>query len=127
MTSIFDNRRSKTLRRTLRALLVALPALLIGSTALADPIALSVGHGHGKRWHRPHHFHHHHRFHHRHGVHFRHVYRPPVVVYRRVVVDRPVVVTYAQTCTHGLWRHVDGSMVEGVACKQPDGSWRMEP
>ncbi len=42
----------------------------------------------------------------------------PVVIERRV---------YVAECRHGLWRYGDGTIVEGVACRRPDGSWRIDP
>lgn len=45
-------------------------------------------------------------------------YAPPVVV-----TPAPVVVQ--QPCTNGVWRFSDGTEVSGVACRQPDGTWRM--
>jgi hypothetical protein len=30
-----------------------------------------------------------------------------------------------QSCSSGQWRREDGSIVNGVACIQPDASWQM--
>ena len=50
-------------------------------------------------------------------------YPPPPVVY--APPPAPVVVQSAPTCTSGQWRQQDGSIVNGVACRQPDGTWRL--
>jgi hypothetical protein len=44
-------------------------------------------------------------------------YAPPPVV----VTPAPV----APACRSGLWRQTDGSVVNGVACFQPNGTWRL--
>lgn len=121
-------------RRLVRALGIALalglPMLpLGGGTAAADSFAFSYssgGWGHRHHHHyRPRHFHHRPR-----GIVVlgpSYYYPPPaVLVPRTVYVKRPVVTAYAPSCTSGLWRQNDGSMVEGVACRQADGSWRLE-
>lgn len=126
-------------RRLVGAALVALPALLFGAPASADSFSFSYssgpgykgGHGVHRHYVAPRHVH---RHRHVHRAHVRYVYRPPVVYHRTrtvvvdrpVIVDRPVVVAHAPVCSHGLWRHLDGMVVEGVACKQPDGTWRIE-
>ena len=28
-------------------------------------------------------------------------------------------------CSNGRWRQTDGSIVSGIACLQPDGTWRL--
>jgi hypothetical protein len=47
------------------------------------------------------------------------VYYPPPPV---VVVPAPVA---APGCRSGLWRQADGSVVNGIACPYPDGTWRL--
>jgi hypothetical protein len=50
-------------------------------------------------------------------------YAPPPVVY---AAPAPVVVQQsAPTCTSGQWRQADGSVVNGVACLQPNGTWQL--
>jgi hypothetical protein len=50
-------------------------------------------------------------------------YGPPPVVY---AAPPPVVVQQtAPTCTNGQWRQADGSVVNGVACLQPNGTWQL--
>jgi hypothetical protein len=53
------------------------------------------------------------------------VYYPPPVYYVPPPAP-PVVVQNAPSCTSGQWRQPDGSIVNGVACQQPDGSWRLQ-
>jgi hypothetical protein len=45
-------------------------------------------------------------------------YAPPPVV---VVPVTPVVAS----CRNGLWRQQDGSVVNGLACLQPNGVWQL--
>ncbi len=46
---------------------------------------------------------------------------PPVVV-----EPAPVIVQqYQPTCQNGDWRQEDGSIVSGIACLQPDGTWKL--
>jgi hypothetical protein len=47
------------------------------------------------------------------------VYYPPPPV---VVVPFPAA---AASCRSGLWRQSDGSVVNGVACLQTNGTWRL--
>jgi hypothetical protein len=47
------------------------------------------------------------------------VYYPPPPV---VVMPAPVA---AASCRSGLWRQSDGSVVNGVACLQTNGTWRL--
>jgi len=47
-------------------------------------------------------------------------YAPPVVV-----AGPPPVVQTAPSCSQGQWRQQDGSIVAGVACLQPNGSWTL--
>jgi hypothetical protein len=47
------------------------------------------------------------------------VYYPPSPV---VVVPAPVA---NASCRSGLWRQSDGSVVNGVACLQANGTWRL--
>lgn len=116
------------LRRAAQVLLLALPVLAFGGSAAADSFSFTYGSGlHNKR-----HFHHRPLRHHhrpafgRHHYH-RYYHRPAVVVRRTVVVDQPVVVApYAPVCSQGLWRQLDGSVVEGVACKQANGVWQLQ-
>jgi len=44
-------------------------------------------------------------------------YAPPPVI----VTPAPV----APVCRSGLWRQTDGSVVNGVACFQPNGTWHL--
>lgn len=126
MRTMFGMRPSGLAKRLLAAAAVALPVMLIGAPpASADSFSFSYSKGGGHRAHHRH-FHHRHHYVRHHYVHrpaVRYIYRPPVVQYRTVVVEQPVVVAQAPVCSHGLWRHTDGVVVEGVACRQPDGSW----
>jgi hypothetical protein len=47
------------------------------------------------------------------------VYYPPPPV---IVVPTPAA---APGCRTGLWRQADGSVVNGIACQQADGTWRL--
>lgn len=47
-------------------------------------------------------------------------YAPP-----QVVEPAPPVAQGAPTCTQGQWRQQDGSIVTGVACLQPNGTWTL--
>ncbi|HLI12939.1 MAG TPA: hypothetical protein VKY65_15205 [Alphaproteobacteria bacterium] len=47
---------------------------------------------------------------------------PPVVV----APPPPVIVQGGPSCTSGKWRQEDGSIVNGVACLQPDGTWKLQ-
>ena len=49
-------------------------------------------------------------------------YPPPPVV---VAPPAPTVVQASPTCTSGQWRQQDGSIVNGVACRQPNGTWQL--
>lgn len=117
---------SARLRRAATALAVALPVLAFGADAAADSFSFGFSTG----WHRGSH-HYYHRHHHHHHGHYRgyrrhHVYAPPVVVRRTVVVEQPLVVPYSAPCTSGLWRQLDGSVVEGVACRRHNGTWQLQ-
>lgn len=51
-------------------------------------------------------------------------YGPPPIYYAPppvVVVPAPV----AASCRSGLWRQQNGSIVNGVACLQPNGVWQL--
>jgi len=48
---------------------------------------------------------------------------PGLDIYRRPPTITAVN-TYDQTCRQGTWQFTDGAQVSGVACLQPDGSWR---
>jgi hypothetical protein len=37
----------------------------------------------------------------------------------------PAAVQTAPACNQGQWRQADGSVVSGVACQQPDGTWKL--
>jgi len=52
-------------------------------------------------------------------------YAPPPPVY---YTPPPAVVQAVPSgsCTSGQWRQQDGSIVNGVACQQPDGTWRLQ-
>lgn len=57
-------------------------------------------------------------------------YYPPYYYYPAPVYYAPRPVYYvpapvAPNCSSGRWRQADGSIVNGVACLQPDGSWRL--
>jgi len=61
-------------------------------------------------------------------------YPPPVVYAPPPAVYAPPPATYAPTtnvvqaqptCTSGQWRQQDGSIVNGVACQQPNGTWQL--
>jgi hypothetical protein len=56
-------------------------------------------------------------------------YPPPAVYYASppvvVAPPAPTVVQAAPTCTSGQWRQQDGSVVNGVACRQPNGTWQL--
>jgi len=55
-------------------------------------------------------------------------YYPPPVVYApppAVYAPPAPVVQSATSCTNGKWRQQDGSVVNGVACLQPDGTWKL--
>lgn len=110
--------------RALCALAVAAPLALTASTAFADSFAFFYGSG--PHYYRP--------YHHRHFYrpHFYRPHRvvvvapPPVYYYpppRTVVVPQP---TYSPSCTTGDWRQVDGSIIHGVACLQPNGTWTLQ-
>lgn len=45
-------------------------------------------------------------------------YPPPPVYYAPPVMAAP-------NCSTGRWRQTDGSIVSGIACLQPDGTWRL--
>jgi len=47
------------------------------------------------------------------------VYYPPPPV---VVISAPIA---APSCRSGLWRQTDGSVVNGIACLQANGTWRL--
>ena len=47
-------------------------------------------------------------------------YGPPAVV-----EPAPPVAQGAASCTQGQWRQQDGSIVPGVACLQPNGTWTL--
>lgn len=119
--------------RRILGIVVALALILPGP-------AMAKGWKHGYGHHRP--FHHGSGFHfRRHDHHGRHdaillgalgagllavLLTPRVVTVpaRPTVIERRV---YMTDCRHGLWRYRDGTLVEGVACRQPDGSWRIDP
>lgn len=52
-------------------------------------------------------------------------YAPPPVYYP----PPPVIVVPAPTavapCRSGVWRQIDGSFVNGIACLQANGTWRL--
>lgn len=127
------------------------PAAILAAGIAFVPAPASAGGGHG--WHdRGWHGHGRHRFHHgRHGHfhappyrHHRHhrggtglsftFISPPAYYERRPVygyrtyappvraVPPPA---YATACSQGAWRHPDGYIERGVACRGPDGYWRM--
>ncbi len=53
---------------------------------------------------------------------------PPVVVAPPVTyapAPAPAAAQAAPTCNQGQWRQQDGSVVNGVACLQPDGTWKL--
>ena len=65
-------------------------------------------------------------------------YAPPPVYYApapayyypapppMVVEPAPMIVQqYRPTCENGDWRQDDGSIVSGIACLQPNGTWRL--
>jgi hypothetical protein len=119
--SVFSKRPS--LRATVRALCalaVAVPLALTASAAFAD--SFGFFYGSGPHYYRPYHRH----FYHPHRV---VVVAPPPVYYypppppRTVVVQPPA---YNQSCTTGDWRQADGSIVHGVACLQPNGTWTLQ-
>ena len=45
-------------------------------------------------------------------------YLPPPVYYYAPTVAVP-------NCSSGRWRQADGSIVSGVACLQPNGTWKL--
>jgi hypothetical protein len=47
-------------------------------------------------------------------------YPPPVAV-----AAAPTIVQTGPTCTDGKWRQEDGSIVDGVACLLPNGTWKL--
>lgn len=111
--------------RVLRALVLALPLaaaplVLAPTQAAADSFGFYYGDGFGHRdwddgWR-------YRRFHHPRRV---VVVAPPVYYYPP---PRPVVVqpAYTPTCTSGDWRQADGNIVHGVACLQPNGTWKLQ-
>lgn len=49
----------------------------------------------------------------------------PVVVSLAGPPAIPAPNAYTSACRTGLWRYPSGDQVSGVACLQPDGTWRM--
>lgn len=108
------------LRTALRRVAQGCRALAIGVSLLASPAAADWHHG---------------------GAHVvigLGLYAPPPVYYAPapayyypapppVVVDpAPVIVQqYQPHCENGDWRQEDGSIVSGIACIQPDGTWEL--
>ena len=115
--SVFTKRLSlRGTGRALRALAIAVPLALTASTAFADSFSFSYSNGY--RHYRPYH---HHFYPRRVVVVAPYYYYPPPP--RTVVVQQPY---YTPSCTSGQWRQLDGSIVNGVACLQPDGSWQLQ-
>ena len=114
--------------RALRALAFALPLAVAAPLALSSTQAAadSFGFYYGSGFHRGHDWDdgwRYRRFYHPRRV---VVVAPPVYYYpppRTVVVQQPAV---APTCTSGDWRQFDGSIVQGVACLQPNGTWQLQ-
>jgi hypothetical protein len=136
--------RRRTFPRLAAALAMGLALALGAAEASADGFAFSVGYGHG--WYRPY-------WGHPYWGHgywgYPYWYRPywPYWHYPRgwgwldidifqpyydapppvVVTPPPIVLQYQSVCQSGLWRYADGAVVSGVACLQPDGTWKMAP
>ncbi|HYB09180.1 MAG TPA: hypothetical protein VEJ16_05890 [Alphaproteobacteria bacterium] len=54
------------------------------------------------------------------------VYAPPPAPPAAVQAPPPGAAVQAQpSCSSGQWRQSDGSIVNGTACLQPDGTWRL--
>jgi hypothetical protein len=52
-------------------------------------------------------------------------YAPPPVVVAPAPVAAPAAQLSTPTCNQGQWRQQDGSVVNGVACQQADGTWKL--
>jgi hypothetical protein len=52
-------------------------------------------------------------------------YAPAPVYYAPPPVYYAPSATAAPNCSQGRWRQADGSIVNGIACLQPDGNWRL--
>jgi len=116
--SVFTRRLSlRGSGRALKALAIAIPLALTASAAMADSFGFYYGSG---PYYRPYH---HHYFHPRRVVVVAPFYYPPPPP-RTVVVQQAV--PYTPTCTNGQWRQIDGSIVNGVACLQPNGTWQLQ-
>jgi hypothetical protein len=52
-------------------------------------------------------------------------YAPPAYYTPPAAVAPPATVQPQANCREGLWRHSDGSVVNGTACQRPDGTWEL--